>query len=192
MRKRRQFFFSSEKMAKMRGTNDRRSIDRRIRAEKKNGRDERDEELNPKGQHANTTRFLSIKVVVLPYGLYVERDVRTFSLSLSLRSRAARSVQSIHVLLRASNLGCAIFFFFFFIFLFFLSLAKLDKWNFEQNRICNCLSSLSRSTRIEIVSIKETISLVIYVEISVGGIYIYVCMYMYVYITYANTIVYNV
>lgn len=113
MRKRRQFFFSSEKMAKMQGTNDRRSIDRRIRAEKKNGRDERDEELNPKGQHANTTRFLSIKVVVLPYGLYVERDVRTFSLSLSLRSRAARSVQSIHVLLRASNLGCAIFFFFF-------------------------------------------------------------------------------
>lgn len=42
------------------------------------------------------------------------------------------------------------------------------------------------------MSIKETISLVIYVEISVGGIYIYVCMYMYVYITYANTIVYNV
>lgn len=86
-------------------------MDGKIRAEKKNERDERDEELNPKGQHANTTRFLSIKVVVLPYGLYVERDVRTFSLSLSLRSRAARSVQSIHVLLRDPTRGVPPFFF---------------------------------------------------------------------------------
>lgn len=86
-------------------------MDGKIRAEKKNERDERDEELNPKGQHANTTRFLSIKVVVLPYGLYVERDVRTFSLSLSLRSRTARSVQSIHVLLRDPTRGVPPFFF---------------------------------------------------------------------------------
>lgn len=47
------FFFQAhspvEKMAKMQGTNDRSSIDGKIRAEKKSERDERDEEVNPKG-----------------------------------------------------------------------------------------------------------------------------------------------
>ena len=191
MRKRRQFFFPRRRWPRCKG----RTIDdRSIEEYEQKKRTDVTKEMKNSTLKVNTRiRPVSCRSkwwyyrTVYTWNVMFEHSVFRFLYVRELLDRSNRST----CFCVLATWGVP-FFFFFFIFLFFLSLAKLDKWNFEQNRICNCLSSLSRSTRIEIVSIKETISLVIYVEISVGGIYIYVCMYMYVYITYANTIVYNV